>query len=366
MQTVLSGDSCYRSIKKLLDGREISRVMLVCGKHFADTDVMKYISSLGICLTVFTGFSPNPLYEQVVRGTQAFRQNGCEALISAGGGSAMDVAKCIKLFSKSDLSVCPIGEEYTDTGIFHIAIPTTAGTGSESTRHAVIYKDGAKQSISHPSLVPDVALLVPELIATLPVYQRKCTVMDALCQATESYWSVRSTEESRDYAAQAITVILDELYDFTSGASDPDTDRRVLEAANLAGAAINITATTAAHALSYKMTSLYGLPHGHAVALSMPYLWGLMDKEELIADKTARETLAARMSELRGLYGASSNADAAAKFSAMLDRLGLRAPHIEPSKIPEMVSAVNPERLSNHPVPLDAGMIEEIYRKISD
>ena len=78
-----------------------------------------------------------------------------------------------------------------------LAMPTTAGTGSEATRYAVIYYDGKKQSVTHDSVVPDVAILEPKVLKTLPLYQKKCTMMDALCQGIESWWSMNSTDESK-------------------------------------------------------------------------------------------------------------------------------------------------------------------------
>ena len=98
-------------------------------------------------------------------------------------------------------------QEYIDSGITLIAVPTTAGTGSESTCHAVIYYEGEKQSISHTSIIPNYAILEPSVLETLPVYQKKCTMLDALCQAIESWWSVNSTEESKEYSRKAILAI---------------------------------------------------------------------------------------------------------------------------------------------------------------
>ena len=223
----------------------------------------------------FSEFTPNPLYEQVCEGVKIFNDNECNMIVAVGGGSTIDVAKCIKLYCRMDSSINYLKQEKKDTGIPLIAIPTTAGTGSESTRHAVIYYEGKKQSISHPSIVPDIAVLEPSSLKTLPVYQKKCTMLDALCQGIESWWSVNSNYESIGYSKKAVQMIIDNWKAYISDNTD-EAAAMIMEAANYAGRAINITATTAAHAMSYKITSMYNLPHGHAVAVCMPEVWGYM------------------------------------------------------------------------------------------
>ena len=114
--------------------------LLVCGRSFRSLGIGPLFSPAA----VFDGFTPNPLYEQVREGVRLFREAGCGTIVAVGGGSAIDVAKCIKLFCQMRDDVPYLQQEYKDTSVPLIAIPTTAGTGSESTRHAVIYKDGAK------------------------------------------------------------------------------------------------------------------------------------------------------------------------------------------------------------------------------
>lgn len=362
MQTVVAGKGSEKALGRSIHARGLHHGFLVCDPHFLGSTVKEYIDSLPIECTVFTGFSPNPKYEEVQAGIEAFRASGADCIIAAGGGSALDTAKAIKLFSKSDLSECPIGKPYTDTGIFLAAFPTTAGTGSESTRHAVVYLNGVKQSISHESIVPDLAILEPDLLATLPLYQRKCTLLDALSQATESYWSVHSTEESRALSAEAIPVLLSCLKEYTSGTSRSETDLAVMQAANLAGAAINITATTAPHAMSYKLTSLFGLPHGHAVILNLPAVWAYTASHTGdTVDPRGAAFLCDRLAELAELYGVKTSEEAVALLRQLLTDLDLKSPAVTENQLDLLVASVNPERLGNHPVRLTAEILRELY-----
>lgn len=328
------------SLLEILEGRKL---LLVCGRSFDRLDIAPAIHALHPVR--FSDFAPNPVYEDVCKGVELYRQEKCNAILAVGGGSAMDVAKCIKLFSGMNPNENYLHQEYADTGILLAAIPTTAGTGSESTRHAVIYFKGEKQSISHPSLVPQYACLIPSVLKDLPVYQKKCTLLDALGQAIESWWSVSSTEESIGYSRIAIELIRDnwKAYIETGEAAD-----KILLAANYAGRAINITATTAAHAMSYKLTSLYGIPHGHAVGLCLPEVWTEMtDAEQL---QKVFEALPVDLGWIRQLL-----ADLGMEYPVSQNR---------EQEIEILTASVNPVRLKNNPVMLGKETLKAMYERI--
>lgn len=335
-------------LRPRLSGR---RFLLVHGPFYDSLGLAPFFDSLDA--VHFTGFTPNPLYEQVEDGVRRFLENGCQAIVAVGGGSAMDVAKCVKLFCRMDPAVNYLHQEKRDTGVPLYALPTTAGTGSEATRHAVIYYQGEKQSVSHPSIVPDAAVLLPELLGSLPLYQKKCTLLDALCQAIESWWSRSATEESAKHSRRAITGIREHWQAYLCQ-GDPDAARQILLAANEAGKAINITATTAPHAMSYKLTSLYHLPHGHAVALCMAQVWPYT-RDHAGADARLQGVLA----ELESLGGYGW-------FMELMDSLEMAAP-VAQDRAAEMsllTASVNPIRLQNHPIPLEAETLRALYEKI--
>lgn len=312
----------------------------------------------------FGDFTPNPLYEQVCEGVKLFNQNECEMIVAVGGGSAIDVAKCIKLYCKMDDSVNYLQQEKADTKIPLIAIPTTAGTGSESTRHAVIYFEGKKQSISHPSIVPNIAVLEPSSLKTLPLYQKKCTLMDALCQACESWWSVNRTDESISYSKKAITLISLNMQKYIEE-NDQKAAENIMLAANFAGKAINITATTAAHAMSYKITSLYGFPHGHAVAVCFAELWKEM-QEELTSGKVENAELENIFKEISAQMGYKTVDEGIRGFSEMLKKLELSNPvsHDFENEIDVLTESVNPDRLKNNPIQFPNEIIKKMYKNI--
>ena len=349
-------------IEEILPQLKDKKFMLVCDSAYPYLKIKSLFDE--IPHVEFSGFTPNPLYEQVCEGVKLFNDNACEMIVAVGGGSTIDVAKCIKLYCRMDSSVNYLKQEMTDTGITLIAVPTTAGTGSESTRHAVIYYEGAKQSISHTSIVPDIAVLESSLLKTLPVYQKKCTMFDALCQACESWWNVNRTEESIGYSKQAISMIAENADKYIID-NDDEAAAKIMLAANLAGRAINITATTAAHAMSYKLTSLYKLPHGHAVAVCFAEVWQEM-LDELSADPGDKAALLDIFKGIAEKMGYSSAQEAVTGFRAMLEKYELASPVSEnrDADIEILTESVNPVRLKNNPVQFDKDTIRKMYLNI--
>lgn len=177
-----------------------------------------------------------------------------DEIISIGGGSTIDVGKYLAFNLKKK----------------HTAIPTTAGTGSEMTKFAVFVKNGKKFSLENDKLIPDKFVLDPSLVVSLSPYQTASGGLDALCQAIESYWSPLATKESRYYSFVAINLIMENLEKSYKEPENEELRKYMLWAANLSGRAINITRTSICHAISYPLTTRYGIPHGIACALTLP------------------------------------------------------------------------------------------------
>ncbi len=305
-----------------------AKPLLVCDNAF---------DSFGIefpCKVIrFNEFTSNPRYEDIQAGVELFKKYRCDFMIAIGGGSSIDTAKAIKYYSRADLPL--------------MAVPTTSGTGSEATHFAVIYKNGEKQSIADEKLLPDYVVLQADLLRTLPLYQKKCTMLDALCQAMESWWSPKATPESIQYSKEAIHLILSSMESYLR--NEADGNHNMLLASNLAGKAINITTTTAPHAMSYKLTSLYGLPHGHAVAICFPKVWRYMKN----------------FGDIARALGQQNHEAAILFFEDMLKRLEILPPHnIQAADLDVLTHSVNAERLSNNPVPLSKDTIRNLYKEI--
>lgn len=345
--------------------KESKKALLVCDSSFPFLNIKENIEGIALPYTIFDDFTPNPLYEDVCKGIKLFNAKECDTIIAVGGGSSIDVAKCIKLYCKMSNDRLYLEQEYKDTGVKLIAIPTTAGTGSESTRYAVIYYDGKKQSVTHESIIPDVAILEPKVLKTLPLYQKKCTMMDALCQGIESWWSVNSTDESKEYSKIAVETIIKWWKEYIFENTD-ESAWHIMEAANYAGRAICITQTTAPHAFSYKITSLYGIPHGHAVAICLPVIWIYMLKHlEKCIDTRGQKYLQRVFYNIAEAMGCKTPIAAISTYCQMMQQMQMKSSlSIKGDEVVELSSSVNPIRLKNNPVELDLSTIYDLYDKL--
>ncbi len=373
MQKIIEG---IASLPAALKEIGIRKLFLVTDSSYPFLSIKETIEALDVPEKVmFSDFTPNPLFEQVRVGIDLFRSSGCEAILAVGGGSAIDVAKCIKLAAiaeEGEIALIPplvLQRLPVDgSGIPFIAIPTTAGTGSESTHNAVMYYEGAKQTVTNDAVLPDYAILEPSVLQTLPIYQKKCTMMDALCQGIESWWSVNSTEESKEYSRKAVELIIRNWKSYIFD-NDPEAARQIMIAANYGGRAINLAQTTAAHAMSYKITSMYKLPHGHAVAVCLPEIWEYMlAHPEKCVDPRGIEYVKGVFNSIASSMGVSSPKEAISNFRDMMEEMELKNPvtvsDSRQSDLDILSHSVNPIRLKNNPAFLDQDVIFSLYRFI--
>ena len=371
MQQIINGIDKLSGILQEVGCRKL---FLVIDSSYPFLNIKDAIEALPVEEKVkFSDFTPNPLYEQVCNGIELLKSSKCDAILAVGGGSAIDVAKCIKLAvlaKEGNAAIIPplVSQRLPIDGtkIPFIAIPTTAGTGSESTHNAVMYYEGAKQTVTNDGVLPDYALLEPSVLKTLPLYQKKCTMMDALCQGIESWWSVNSTEESYEYSRKTVELIMANWRKYIFE-NDDEAAAQIMLAANYGGRAINITQTTAAHAFSYKITSLYKLPHGHAVAVGLPVIWEYMiaNMDECI-DVRGQEYLAGIFNQIAKAMGCEGPKQAIVVFREMMKDMELKNPVAgdKDEELKVLSTSVNPVRLKNNPVKLDEDTIIGLYQAI--
>lgn len=361
------------NLPHILEELNSRKMFLVVDSSFPFLNIKERIEELKIQKVVFSDFTPNPIYEDVCKGIDLLKAEKCDVILAVGGGSAIDVAKCIKLAvlakDGNDAIIPPLVNtrvQLDGSLIPFIAIPTTAGTGSESTHNAVMYYEKAKQTVTNDGVLPEYAILEPSVLKTLPLYQKKCTMMDALCQGIESWWSVNSTEESYEYSRKTVELIIKNwrAYIFDN---DPEAAEQIMLAANYSGRAINITQTTAAHAMSYKITSLYNFPHGHAVAVCLPTLWEFMLNHMVqCIDPRGVEYLADIFEQIAEAMDVTSPSEAIELFKMMMNEMGLQQPVTKnrEEELTVLSFSVNPIRLKNNPVELETESICKIYEII--
>ena len=370
MQKIIEG---IDKLQDILESIGCHKLFMVMDSSYPFLNIRDRIEKITVTKVCFSDFSPNPLFEDVCKGIDLFKAHQCDAILAVGGGSSIDVAKCIKLAvlaqeERNALIPPLVSKQLTIDGnrIPFIAIPTTAGTGSESTHNAVMYFEGAKQTVTNDGVLPDYALLEPQVLATLPLYQKKCTMMDALCQGIESWWSVNSTDESKEYSKLAVELITNYWNSYIID-NDPYAAAQIMLAANYAGRAINISATTAAHAMSYKITSMYKLPHGHAVAVCLPEIWEYMiSHPEHCIDPRGKEYMLNIFCLISNSFGTAGPQESITLFRKMMVDMNMQNPVAvnKEQDLALLVSSVNPVRLKNNPVELTQEVLNNIYDKI--
>ena len=325
--------------------------------------------------TYFFEFQPNPQVADAEQCSERMGDVDDITVLVVGGGSAIDIAKLACHLHAQGGVKDRWWLRTTDLAPRRarlVAVPTTAGTGSEATHFAVVYGNGEKHSVAHSSLLPDAVVLDASLTASLPPAITAASGLDAITQAIESLWAKQATEESLSYARQALALGLANL-ERTVNAPELTHRQAMLEAAHLSGKAINISRTTAGHALSYRLTSKYGVPHGFAVAIC---LLGLLRDMETRFERVVdtNEQLASALAAIAREFGTEWStshgwATVAARWEELLKQVGCPTTLAACGAVREadrvaLAHAVNAERLGNHPTPLTTAELEGVLSTI--
>ena len=270
-----------KDVVNVLKENNISSILLVTDKGIKSIGLINEIeneirkSDINIC--VYDGTVQNPTTQNVNEALQQYKDNKCEALIAVGGGSVMDCAKGVgakiarpnKSLSKMK-GVLKVRRKIP----LLIAVPTTAGTGSETTLAAVITDSETrhKYAINDFPLIPRYALLDPNLTVGLPSHITSTTGMDALTHAIEAYIGRSTTKQTRKYALLAIKDIFENLTKVYENPKDVEARKKMLVAAYNAGVAFTKSYVGYVHAIAHTLGGKYNTPHGLANAVILPYV----------------------------------------------------------------------------------------------
>lgn len=364
MAEVRYGGGAVLATPRLVAGLGASRVLLVCGaRSFEASGAARFLPELAQVAQVqrFSEFAPNTDAADLARGLALADEFRPDLVLGVGGGSALDMAKLLAAFAPgTDPAKLPAliraGDRVTAREPRLVLVPTTSGSGSEATHFAVVYLDDEKFSVVGDPLRPDLTILDPQLSVSGSRYQRATSGIDAVAQAIESLWSAGATDRSRRWARHALRLLLPAIESYVNEPGDRSA-RAMAIGSHLAGRAIDISKTTAAHALSYAITKRYGVSHGHAVALTLGRFIEAHDAAPAGQLQPAVDPAAHReaMAEIVHRLGAASGADARRRFTGLLERLGL-TPGLTDVGVrtaadrDRLAGAVNAERLGNNPV----------------
>lgn len=361
----------YDELLDLINKKNIKSVFLVTGKKsYKTTGAEKKLSILlqNCKVTRFFDFEVNPKLEDVLTGVKLLTKEKSELIIAVGGGSVIDVAKSINVLINYDsnqyMEVIGGKLKKLQTKLPLIAIPTTSGTGSEATHFSVLYVNKKKYSVADQSILPNYVLLDSELTYSASPYLTAVSGLDALCQSIESYWAVGSTDESKDFASLAIDSLLNNLENAVNG--DKNAKDAVSYASYLSGKAINISKTTAPHAISYPITTHFGLPHGHAVAITLGSFFEINGKMDVkYNDPRGKLYVQTVMDELYQKFEVTTAKKCRIVWEKFVEKLGVNLNKNdnylhEESSISKILAGVNTDRLNNNPVKITEKIIKHI------
>lgn len=351
--------SSLDGLDRLADQLALSRVLLVIDRGAADATgaTARLREQLGSRLVgEFDAFQPNPTSDQAAAAARAAHEARADGFVAFGGGSCMDVAKVGSLGAADPPRLVALCEGEDPSGVEPlpvVAIPTTSGTGSETTHFSAIYVRGRKISVAHQRMRPRAVVMDVGLHAAMPPRLAASVGLDALCQAIESTWAVGSTPQSLEYARLAGALVGAWLAEsvLTGGTQSREA---MMWGAHAAGMAIDISKTTAPHALSYRLTTRYGIPHGIAASLTLGHIGRA---NAAVTDRNCRDPrgpdwVRARVHDAASALGATSEL-LPGTVRELLRKLGLpttlQAAGVECSALEEMAAEVDPVRLSNNP-----------------
>ena len=360
------GKGRRKEIKELSESLGAKNGLLVADPFFFTNGLVDEIleQSNGALTASFGELSPNPDVTEVDACADVIREKNIGFVVALGGGSSMDCAKAAASIALTEDSI----RKYHGTGVAMpqehlplIAIPTTAGTGSEVTCVAVLsdHANGKKSPIVSDGFFPDYAIIDPELTYTMPPKVTAGTGIDVLSHALEGFWSKGHQPVCDACALHAADLVFKYLYRAYENPSDEEAREKMCEASVIAGLAFTLPKTTASHACSFPLTNLHHIPHGEACGLTLDYF----------ARINAKGPEGGRIDDFAKRLGFKDTSDMADAIHELKEKLHLRNDlkdlKLSEEQIADLVRISRHPNLYNNPVEITDEMLDEMYRYLA-
>lgn len=359
-----------------LKAKNINNVLIVTDGFLHISGMLEPLKTAlkdsGIGYTIYDEVTPNPTILNVELAREKYLQNGCQGLIGFGGGSAIDCAKAVG--ARIARPNKPIPKMRGILKVmkpipFLIAVPTTAGTGSETTLATVITDQNTshKFPVNDFPLIPRVAVLDPEMTRSLPLHMTSTTGMDALTHAIEAYIGNSTTKQTRRDALEAARLIAENLENAYRDGNDMTARANMLHAAFLAGGAFSKSYVGYCHAVAHSLGGQYHIPHGLANAVLLPYV---LEAYGASAHKKCKDiAIAMHLAD-----AATAEDIAAGRLIAEIRRMNAamniptKLPGIRSEDIPKLAAYADNEANPLYPVPklMDAKELERFYYDVME
>lgn len=359
------GNGTVETLKDLAKEMNCKNGLLVADPFFMTNGLAQKIVDIsdGALVKIFSEVSPNPDVTEVDKCAGVIKENKIEFIVALGGGSSMDCAKAASSICLTDDSIT----KYHGTGIpmpkEHlplIAVPTTAGTGSEVTCVSVLtdHANGKKSPIVSDGFYPSYAIIDPTLTYTMPPKVTAGTGIDVLAHALEGFWSKGHQPICDACALHAAELVFKYLYRAYENPADEEAREKMAEASVIAGLAFTLPKTTASHACSFPLTNIHHIPHGEACGMTLDYFARINAKvEDCRLDKFAQKL---------GFKDTDDMADAICELKTKMGlRNDLKDLNLSEEQIAELVKISRHPNLYNNPVDITDEMLDEMYHKMA-
>ena len=371
--TLLEGPGSIRKLPEFIKSKGLKKVLIVTDKglmglHLLDS-LFEELDKAGVEYVVYDGTQPNPSIENIEDARALYVDNGCQGVIAFGGGSPMDCAKAAA--ARVTNPKIPVRKMRGVLKLHHklppfFAVPTTAGTGSETTLAAVVTDTATheKNAINDIRLKPRFAVLDPELTVGLPPHITSTTGMDALTHAVEAYIGKSNVKSTEVYAEKATKMIFENIEKAYTNGKDIEARDQMLKASFYAGQAFTRAYVGYVHAIAHNLGGQYGVPHGLANAVILPYVLEYYGE-------TAHKRLA-KLAEIAGVKTTGSDKEKAEAFIEAIKTLNknMNIPDgfdmVQEKDIPVIVERALKEGNPLYPVPkiMDKADCEAVIRRM--
>ena len=358
------GEGVSGKIRQVAKDLGCSKGLLVSDPFFMKSGLAEKIveTSEGVLTGIYSQISPNPEVVEVDACAEQIRESQIDFLVALGGGSALDCAKAAGSLCFTEDSIRKYhgtGENMPQKHLPLIAIPTTAGTGSEVTCVAVLSDKelGKKGPIVSNGFYPSIALIDPELTYTLPPYMTASTGIDVLCHALEGFWSKGHQPVCDALALHACKIVFRYLKTVYNNPQDKEARAKMAEASVIAGLAFTLPKTTSSHACSFPLTNLLHIPHGEACGLTLDYF------ARINADAQN-----GRVHEFAKELGFKDMYDMADAIHQLKTDIGLRTNlkefNLTDEQVADLVRISRHPNLYNNPIDITDEMLNEMYQSM--
>ena len=371
--TLLEGPGAIRKLPEFIKSKGLNKVLVVTDKglmgiHLLDS-LFEELDKAGVEYVVYDGTQPNPSIENIEDARALYVDNNCQGVIAFGGGSPMDCAKAAaarvtnpKISVRKMRGVLKLHHKLPP----FFAVPTTAGTGSETTLAAVVTDTATheKNAINDIRLKPRFAVLDPELTVGLPPHITSTTGMDALTHAVEAYIGKSNVKSTEEYAEKATKMIFENIETAYKDGKNIEARDQMLKASFYAGQAFTRAYVGYVHAIAHNLGGQYGVPHGLANAVILPYVLEYYGE-------TAHKRLA-KLAEIAGVKTTGSDKEKAEAFIEAIKTLNknMNIPDgfdmVQEKDIPVIVERALKEGNPLYPVPkiMDKADCEAVIRRM--